>query len=591
MSKTLVIVESNKKAKSIGKYLGDGYEVIASNGHVADLPTNQMGVDVNDNFKPSYIIMKDKVTTLQSILDLANTCDEIIICSDPDREGEKIAWDLNRYLKNFNKPIKRALFGEITKQGIKDGLKNKKEIDLNLVSSQENRRIIDRLVGFNCSPYISSHYKKVLSSGRVQSAVTKLIVDLEKSIENFKREEFWHIHAEFNTKNKQNFTGKFEAKIKNKEEADKYTAQISDEEGFVVSSVKNQDKPKGPNPPLITVKLQQLMATEQGWDPDRTMKAAQFLYEAGFITYLRTDSVRISEDALGPARDYILSKGFPVPKSPVKYEDKGNVQAGHECLRPTNLETLPESKMITGDEKIVYKAIFEHFIASQMKPAIYSTMQIKLVGIKNKKLVFKVSGKALKDPGYLSIFGENAVGTIDLPILEKDEPVRLNTKSIKSEQKFTQPPSRYNDATILKALEDKGIGRPATYASIIKTITARNYVEKQGATFRPTAIGKEITELLEKSFSFVSYDYTSNMEIKLDQVADGKLNSLDMLKEFYSEFKKQLDNAYTKDGHDICSCGGVMVKRMSKTTSQEFFGCSNFPSCRNSKPMDSTVNK
>lgn len=585
MSKTLIVVESNKKAQSISQYLGKDYEVIASYGHIADLPTNQMGVDVKNNFAPTYMLMKDKVATLQAILDSAQKCDEILICSDPDREGEKIAWDLNRYLKNFNKPIKRALFAEITKKGVKDGIKNKKEIDLNLVSSQENRRIIDRLVGFSCSPFISSHYKTVLSSGRVQSAVTKLIVDLEKKIENFKREEFWNISAEFGTKNKQTFTAKFDIKVKNKEQADNYVGQISNEEGFVVSSVENKDKAKGPFAPLITIRLQQLMAKEYGWDAERTMKAAQFLYESGYITYLRTDSVRISDDALAPARAYLESKGFSIPKNPNKYEDKGNVQAGHECLRPTNLENSPDSKTLSGDDQIVYRTIFEHFLASQMMPAIYSTMQIRLVGIKNNKLVFKTSGKALKSPGYLAIFGEKGIGTIDLPLLEKGEPLRLNVKSIKPEQKFTQPPSRYNQATILDELEEKGIGRPATYASIIKTITARNYVELQGTTFRPTAIGKEITELLEKFFSFVNCDYTSNMEVKLDQIADGKLNSLDMLKEFYTEFKKQLDDAYIKDGHDICSCGGIMLKRKSKKNNEEFLGCNQFPICRQTKSI------
>ncbi len=590
MSKTLIVVESVHKADSISKFLGKDYEVLASYGHIADLPTNQMGVDVKNDFAPTYMLMKDKVGTLQNILDSAQKCDEILICSDPDREGEKIAWDLNRYLKGFNKPIKRALFGEITKKGIKDGIKNKKEIDQNLVSSQENRRIIDRLVGFSCSPFISSHYKTNLSSGRVQSAVTKLIVDLEKSIENFKREEFWNISARFSTKNKQAFTAKFDIKIKNKEEADNYVAKISGEEGFLVSSVQSQNKPKGPFAPLITIKLQQIMAKEHGWDAERTMKAAQFLYESGYITYLRTDSVRISEDALGPAREYLTGRGFAVPKNPVKYEDKGNAQAGHECLRPTNIDTSPDSKMLSGDDQMVYRTIFEHFLASQMMPAVYATMQIRLVGIKNNKLIFKTSGRALKEPGYLAIFGEKEVGTIDLPPLEKGEPLRLDVKSIKPEQKFTQPPSRYNQATILDELEAKGIGRPATYASIIKTITARNYVELQGTTFKPTAVGREITELLEQFFSFINHDYTSNMEIKLDKIADGKLSSLEVLNEFYGEFKKQLDAAYIKDGHDICNCGGVMIKRKSKNN-DEFFGCNQYPVCRNTKNIELKVNE
>jgi DNA topoisomerase-1 len=588
MSKTLVIVESNSKAQTISKYLGKDYEVLASYGHIADLPPNKMGIDVNNNFAPTYLLMKDKVATLQTILDGANKCDQIFLSCDPDREGERISWDLKRYLQSFNKPISRVLFYEITKKGIKDGIKNKKDIDQNLVSSQENRRIIDRLVGFSCSPFISNHYKTPLSAGRVQSAVVKLIVDLEKKIENFKKEEYWNVSASFSNKNRETFTAKLDAKISNKEEADKMVGQISNEKGFIVSSVVAQDKEKAPNPPLITVKLQQIMAKQHGWEADRTMKSAQFLYENGFITYLRTDSVRISEEAFGPTREWLEANNFPIPKKPVKYEDKNSAQAGHECLRPTSMATSPDTKMLGGDDALVYKTIFEHFLSSQMMPAVFSTMQIKLVGAENKNIVFKVSGKALKSPGWLAIFGTKDTQKIDLPALEEGEPVKLDQKTIKPEQKFTQPPSRYNDATILEDLEAKGIGRPATYASIIKTVSARNYVEREGNIFKPTKLGRDITELLEQFFSFVDYNYTSKMEVLLDKIADGKLNCLDMLNEFYGDFKKQLDAAYVKDGHDICSCGGIMLKRKSKT-GDEFYGCSSYPNCRLTKTMKEKI--
>lgn len=584
MSKTLVIVESNAKAQSIQKYLGDGYSVVPCYGHIADLPTNKMGVDT-DNFEATYMLMKDKVSVLQTIMDAAKDCDNILLGSDPDREGSRISYDLSRYLESFGKPMNRVLFNEITKKGVADGIKNKGKIDQNQVDSQGGRRIIDRLVGFSCSPFISSHYKTSLSAGRVQSAVVKLIVDLEKTIENFKPQEYWNIYAQFGTKDKKVFQAKLDAKIQSQKTADDFVSQISNETGFIVSTVKAQDKPKYANPPLITVKLQQVMAKEYEFDAERTMKAAQSLYEFGHITYLRTDSVRISEDALTHAREHLKNLGFKLPKSSNTFEDKGSAQAGHECLRPTNLEATPDSRSFSSDERLVYKTIFEHFLASQMLPAIYSTINIKLNGIKNKDLIFKVSGKALKEPGYLSIFGDNKTETIDLPFLEKDEPVRLDQKSIKQEKKSTQPPSRYNDATILEDLEAKGIGRPATYASIIKTITARNYVEKVGVTFRPTAMGREVTELLEKSFSFVNSNYTSKMEVKLDQIAEGKLNSIDMLKEFYGEFKKQLDSAYINDGHDICSCGGVMVRRKSKN-GDEFIGCTEFPSCKVTKSIE-----
>ena len=586
MTKTLVVVESPSKQEKIQEILGSNYSVLATFGHIADLPPNKMGIDVNNNFKPTYVLMRDKISVLQSILDEAGKCDDIIICSDPDREGERIAWDINRYLTNLNKPISRALLMEITKKGIKDGIINKKEIDQNLVSSQSHRRIIDRLVGFSCSPYLTNHYGSNLSAGRVQSSVVKLIVDLEKKIEDFKSEEFWNISAEFCTKDKEIFHSKYEGKIKNKEDAELVLNEIKNEEGFNVSSVIAKDKPKAPNPPLITVKLQQIMAKEYGFDAERSMKSMQSLYENGLITYLRTDSVRISEEALISSREYLKSKGFSIPKKPNSYEDKGNAQAGHECIRPTNLDTTPEAKILLGDDALVYKTIYECFLASQMLPSIYSTLQIKIVGIKNKNLMFKTSGKAIKELGFLAIFGNKSVEKLDLPLLMDNELVNINSDKIKSEQKFTQPPSRYNDASILEELEVKGIGRPATYANIIKTITGRNYVEKNAQSFVPTKLGRDITELLEKSFSFVNHNYTRKMELRLDQIAEGKLKSLDVLNEFYSSFKKELEFAYTMDGSDICICGdGVMLRRKSKSGS-DFFGCSKYPNCRVTKSID-----
>lgn len=589
MSKTLVIVESPAKKNKIQEILGDKYEVLATYGHIADLPTNKLGVDVKNGFAANYILMDDKKEALQAILDSAQRCDKIFLSGDPDNEGEAICYNLLKYLKPFNKPIQRSVFNEITKKAIKKGIANPREVDLNVVGAARCRRILDRLVGFMSSPYLMARYKSPMSAGRVQSAVVKLIVDQEKSIENFKREEYWPITAQFLTKDMGQFTAKFESKVRSKEEADQYVAKIQAEKGFLVISVVAEDRPKAPNPPLITVKLQQIMAKQFGFDAERTQQSAQHLYESGLITYLRTDSVRVSEEAIGPARDWLTSNNFPIPKKATKYEDKHGAQSGHECLRPTNIETSPDSKMISGDDALVYRVIFEHFLASQMTPAIYSTLQIKLAGIKNPELIFKVAGKALKTPGFLAIFGEKKTGVIELPLVSEKEPVKLDKESVKAEQKFTQPPSRYNDATILEDLDAKGIGRPATYANIIKTITARNYVEKQGNTFIPTKLGREITELLEQSFSFVDSNYTSKMEAKLDQIADGKLNCLDMLNEFYDAFKKQLDAAYTKDGHDICTCGGVLFTRKSRT-GNEFIGCSNYPNCRITKSIETKEN-
>lgn len=587
MPKILIIVESPNKIKKISEILGDGYEVIASFGSIRDLPPNSMGVDIDNNFNPTFCLMKDKTNILQNILDRARVASKVILASDNDLEGEAISAHIQHYIKPINKNIKRAVFNEITKSGIKKGLDNLRDIDKNLFSSQVCRRIADRLIGFSASPYLINKYKTNLSAGRTQSSCVKLITDLDQKIEEFKSEEYWNISASFKLEANKSFIAKYENKIKNKTICDQIINQIITEKNYLINSVKAQKKVEKPQPPLITVKLQQICAKLYGFSADKTMKHAQFLFENGICTYIRTDSQSASPEAISAAREFIKNAGFKPPKSANYY---GAKDAAHECIRPTNIETTPDTGFISGDDKLVYKVIWEYFIASQMEPAVFNSLKIKLSGIKDKNLIFGLSGKALEIPGYLAIFGNIEPSKLEIPFMKEGQEVIIDPNSIKPEQKYTQPPSRFNDATILEILERKGIGRPSTYANLISTITNRNYVEKQGNTFHSTKLGREITKALEYSFSFVNSDYTSKMELKLDQIAEGKLNALDMLNEFYSGFKKELNAAYIKDGHDICSCGGIMIKRKSKN-GDEFFGCNSFPRCRLTKNIVNESNR
>lgn len=587
--KKLVIVESPAKAATIQKYLGKDYVVEATMGHIVDLGkggTNGIGIDVDKKFKPYYVIMKDKLSILDKIIQDTEKVDEIFIASDPDREGEAIAYHLQNRLETAGKPISRVEFKEITKKGITDGLKKKRSIDLNLFHAQEARRILDRIVGFMVSPFLMNFYGPNLSAGRVQSVAVRMIVDRERDIENFKPEEYWNVHAKFLTPNEETFVAKANTRPSNKEQATNYVNAVKTQEEFYVAAITSQKKKEKPCAPLTTVTLQQYMAKKFSMEPEKTMKIAQNLYENGFCTYIRTDSTRISEEAIESVRGWIEEK-YDLPTKPNTYTTKETAQDAHECIRPTNINTLPESSILTGDEKDVYRAIWQHFVACQMNPAIWSTMHVNIYARNNQKLSFSISGKALDYKGYLEIFGDVDPGKIDIPNLHEGDILKLaGDDAVKTEQKFTKPPARYNDASIVEELDAKQIGRPATYAEIIKKIASRNYVEKQGPTYRPTELGKKITKILVNLFPFMEYKYTAEMEKKLDDIAGGSLDQLNMLKEFFYPFQEQLKQAYVSNGSSVCDkCGAPMVQRTNSKDQSKFMACSAYPKCRNTKTV------
>ena len=587
--KTLIVVESPNKARKLTEYLGKDYIVLASGGHICDLAKGGqygIGVDVDNDFKPHYMLMKEKVGLLNEIIEAASMADIILLGTDHDREGEAIAYHLQRYLSSVNKPTKRISFGEITKSAIIKAIENAHDIDMNIVKSQEARRSLDRIVGFLVSPMLHSFYgSNNLSAGRVQSVATRLIIDREQEISSFIPDEFWNIAAKFITPTNETFIAKFNTKPKNKADADVVVASIKNQPEFYVAKIISQEKKEKPCPPLITASLQQYMAKKHSFEPDRTMKAAQNLYENGFCTYIRTDSIRSSKEAISSVREWIKEK-YELPTKPNAYAAKGSSQDAHEAIRPTNINNIPEGSILAGDEKDVYTAIWKHFVASQMCPAIWDTMQVNICSKTDPKILFNVSGKALKHNGYLEIFGDIDPGKIDIPNLHEKDILKLAADA-KAEQKFTQPAARYNDASIIKELETKQIGRPATYAEIIKKITARNYVEKQGNTYRPTELGKKITTTLISLFPFMEFDYSAMLEKKLDDIEHGELEQLAMLKEFFGPFKQQLNKAYISNGNTLCEkCSGPMITRTVKTNGNTFLGCSNWPRCKNTKSTE-----
>lgn len=583
MSKTLVIVESPNKIKKISECLGNDYIVVASLGHIKDLAKggkNGIGIDIDAGFKPHYVLLKDKLEVIDKIIDSSSNIDEILLATDQDREGERISFDLQEILKSVGKPTYRVIFNEITKQGIKTGIENKHNIDMNAVHSQEARRLLDRIVGFTVSPYLMSFFGSNLSAGRVQSVATRIISDREKEIEVFKPEEYWTCGIKLQTQSREIFYSKYEGKIKNKEQSNKLVSFIQENKYFIVDKiVSKQVKDKAP-PPLITASMQQIMAKRYGFDPERTMKAAQGLYESGQITYIRTDSTAMADEAITDIRKWIKDNNHDLPKTKNIHATKDTAQGAHEAIRPTSINALPDNGYINGDEKELYTVIWQYAIASQMTPAVWNTLNVKIVNKKDNKIVFKSSGKALADQGFLKIFGGVKSGKIEIPNLIEKQELLLDEKSIKADQKFTQPPPRYNDASLLKELEQRQIGRPATFAEIIKKISNRHYVEKTNNTYKPTELGRQITNCLSELFTFMNYDFTSDVEKELDKIAEGKTTHTEVLKQFYNIFGKELDKAYkTKLGSNIIckKCNYNMIEREGKFG--KFSACVN-PACR-----------
>lgn len=583
--KKIIIVESPGKVQSIQKYVGDKFIVYASNGQIVDLAKGgRFGIGVNPlkNFKPFYCLDPNKVHFLDKIISDVDNIDEIIIATDPDTEGHGIAWHIAQNLKHLQKRIVRAEFHEITQEGIQVGLSNLSEMDENKFKAQETRRILDRIVGFMVSPFLINSYGSVLSAGRVQSVATKMVIEREREINKFEPQEYWNIGINL-IKDNQKVFAKYQGKIKTKEAAEKIKLDLEfpsvNESIFQAISVSRKSKKEQPNPPLTTARMQQLMASKFNIDGERTMQAAQSLYELGFVTYIRTDSVRISNNALENVRSWLVQNNFEIPNKPNLFENKDSAQNAHECIRPTNLTKLPEHINLADDVNILYKLIWIYFVSSQMCPAIYDTLNIKIIHSQSKHQ-FKVSGKTLIYPGYLSLLEEKNKSENPFPnIIEHDFLKLENDNAILLEQKFTQPPPRYNYASLLKELESKGIGRPSTYIDIISKITNRNYVEKQGNTYFGTKLGDEITSILSKYFDFMKYEYTAELEKEMDAIALGKSKSVDILSKFYLNFKEKLKEAHLNVGGKICAkCSAPMyVKRGKKDT--KFLGCSLYPFC------------
>ena len=589
--KTLVIVESPAKAHKIQEYLGKDFVVMASKGHITDLAKggkHGLGVDVDKDFKPHYVLSEDKVDVLSALMSAAKQVDQIFVASDPDREGEAIAWHLAQRLADMDKPIKRMVFNKIKKDALLKAVKEVRDIDMDLFHSQEARRILDRLVGFTASPFLMNFFGPKLSAGRVQSVVTRMVIDREREIEAFVPDEFWTIQVALTKDGKSSFLTKFSGRPTNQVEADAVRAKLSTPEDFVVSEVIAEEEKKSPQAPLVTSTLQQTMSKEHGFGADRTMKAAQSLYEGGYVTYIRTDSVRVDDNSVTELRDWLKENKHEIPTKPHAYKNRDAAQDAHECIHPTDLTLLPDQNfaIIDPDEKLVYEVIWRNFIASQMVPAVYNTLRVTAHVKGDKTAEVKASGKALKSKGFLDILGVDDDSKIDIPTLSVGDVLTRHGKySVKAEKKQTQPPPRFSEDKLIKELVNRSIGRPATYAELLSKITTRNYVEKKGNVYHATDLGKKITDELVAFFTFMDYNYTAKLEKQLDEIESGKVDHIDMLKKFYPEYKQQLSRAYTQHGALLCDqCGSPMAVRTAKTDGSTFFACTAFPKCRNTKP-------
>ena len=621
MSK-LVIVESPAKAKTIRKYLGDDYEVIASMGHIRDLPASQLGIDVERGFAPQYISIKGKAKLVKELKGHAAKSEYVYLATDPDREGEAISWHLANILGLDLDEPNRVTFGEITKKGVTDGMSHPRSIDQDLFNAQQARRILDRLVGYKLSPFLWRKVRRGLSAGRVQSVAVKLIVDRETLIDNFVSDEYWDIDAILSTTgSSKKFTAYLHSKIGSSEKIEVKTAEennkiLADLEGkeFITTSIKEGTRKKSPAPPFITSTLQQEASRRLGFTAARTMRAAQTLYEgvetnsgtAGLITYMRTDSLRISDEAVAEAKKYIAGEWDDsyVNKFKRVYKKKGtsSTQDGHEAIRPTNISFSPTEaeKYISGDTAKLYRLIWSRFIASQMTDCLQNTVSADITAGDYK---FRASGFTVKFEGFTALYeeakDEKEKRETALPKLE--EGGKLKLKELTGEQKFTQPPARYTEATLIKSLEENGIGRPSTYAPIISTVIDRGYVERIAKKLTPTLLGKTVNGLMAEEFSnIVDVHFSAEMEKKLDKVESGNADWQTTVAEFYKEFDATLKNAeeHLKDTKikipdeetdEVCEkCERKMVIKTGRYG--KFLACPGYPECKNAKPLVKATN-
>jgi DNA topoisomerase-1 len=636
MGKNLVIVESPAKAKTINKYLGNDYRVMASIGHIKDLPSKGLGVDVENNFEPTYELIPDtkKRNNRKIITELkraAKEADAIYLAADPDREGEAICQHLAEEIvpKRPKKPTFRVMFNEITKRAVQEAFNHPKEIDANLVDAQQARRVLDRLVGYKVSPLLCRTVGGRLSAGRVQSVALRMVVEREREIEAFVKTEYWTIIANLAAKLPPAFdarllrvgeqtvkTGNFDQDIKKNEiligteaQAQGFVAE-AEQQKFTVADVVTKERKRNPVPPFITSKLQQEASRKLGFAVKKTMMLAQKLYEGvelgaegsvGLITYMRTDSTRVSDTALGEVRDFIGTQygANYLPEKPVYYRSKKGAQDAHEAIRPTDVSRTPDAlaKYLNKEELKLYSLIWKRFVASQMTPAVFDQTTIDIVA---GRFLFRATGSVQKFDGFLKVYQEGRDEKAEddeeaersLPLVEKGEP--LDLKKITPEQHFTEPPPRYTEATLVKVLEEKGIGRPSTYAAIMTTILDREYVEKHEGRFHPTALGMTVNDLLVASFDdLFNETYTARMEEELDEIEEGKLGWTAALHEFYEKFAKDLKNAEQQmraakqqsiPTDEVCeNCNAPMVIKFGRFG--QFLACSNYPDCRTTREI------
>ena len=619
----LVIVESPSKASTIKGYLGSNYKVVASKGHVRDLPKSSLGVDIENGFDAHYINIRGKGDLIKEIRKEAKAANKIFLATDPDREGEAISWHLAVALGIPVEKTLRVTFNEITKTAVKSAIKEPRQIDMNLVNAQQARRILDRIVGYKLSPFLWKNVRSGLSAGRVQSVATRMIVEREEEIRSFIPVEYWTIDADLKTADGQTFTVRFygdengRIRLSCEDDANRVLEAVREGE-FSVKSIKKSKKKKLPAPPFTTSTMQQEASRKLGFQSQKIMKIAQELYEGinigsenggvqGLITYMRTDSQRVSADAQAEAREYIGEKygADYYPESPRQYKTRAGAQDAHEAIRPARvaLEPAKIKKFLTNDQFKLYKLIWERFIASQMESAVLATVTADFA---SAGYIFRASGYTVDFQGYMALYEESEEESrrnadelqeeknIKLPNVKVDE--KLDTLGLTPDKHFTEPPARYNDASLIKFLEEMGIGRPSTFATIISTIISRNYVKREGKSLVPTPTGEITNKLMLESFpDVVDYKFTAEMENDLDRIENGKMEMGQVLSEFWSDFERELGAAEEKmkdaalevpveETDIICDkCGSKMIVKNGRFG--KFAACPNYPQCRNTKPL------
>ncbi len=621
MSK-LVIVESPAKAKTIKKYLGNDYDVVASMGHIRDLPAAKLSVDVKNDFAPKYAIIKGKEKLVKELKERVSNSEKVFLATDPDREGEAISWHLATVLELDLNSANRVKFNEINETSVKRGINNPEVVDMGLVDAQQARRILDRLVGYRLSPFISQKIRRGLSAGRVQSVAVRLIVDREDEIAKFNPEEYWSIDAKF-LSNRKTFNAALTAdesgkvKIENKEQADCFMARLEDAV-YTVDSVKKGTRKKQPSPPFITSSMQQEASRKLNFQAQKTMKIAQELYEGvelagigmtGLITYMRTDSLRISEEARATANAYI-SKAYGdkyLPDKPRYFKTRAGAQDGHEAIRPTNIEITPAiaKQSLTNDQYKLYNLIWCRYVASLMAACVQDTVKVEIKAEKSGVdgyCMFSASGYSVKFDGFTALYEdsqEDSEAESTIPEIKKDDVLKL--KEVKGNQHFTQPPAHYTEASLIKTLEETGVGRPSTYASIVSTIIKREYVKRESKLLKATELGVTTTNLLKEKFpKIVNTRFTASMETKLDEIDEGKCNYVEMLREYHEDLENALSRAKTEmqgqkiqlqeDITDVkCEkCGRNMVIKVGRFG--KFLACPGYPECKTTKPLVEETN-